>query len=155
MNLTEIEPVDIIMHIEQNFNRAQTTGLNCLIFLSLREETSVAYQLHEWGFHDIPEYIVAGCDSLGENDLIELATEIATSLLDELVTNLQEPENGENTTAALVSVNAEPVAVQAIEPEYIAPLLSDYSPTIEPLLSDYSPTYQALSSHYPPTYEAQ
>ncbi len=113
MNLTQ--PEEIITYIEQNFNRAQATGLNCLIFLSLREETSVAYQQAEWGFNDIPEHIIAQCDSLEENDLIELATEIATGLLDELVTNLREPEN------------AQPVVQQAIEPEPSTPLLSDYS----------------------------
>lgn len=153
MNLTQ--PEEIITHIEQNFNHAQATGLNCLIFLALREQTSVAYHWNEWGFADIPQQVIAWCDELQEDDLLDLTTQITVGLLEELVTNLPKPENGEITTAALVSVNAEPVAVQAIEPEYIAPLLSDYSPTIEPLLSDYSPTYQALSSHYPPTYEAQ
>ncbi|BAY77942.1 hypothetical protein NIES25_44120 [Nostoc linckia NIES-25] len=112
MNLTQ--PEEIITYIEQNFNRAQATGLNCLIFLSLREQTSVAYQHSEWGFDDIPEHIIAQCDSLEEDDLIELATEIATGLLDELVTNLREPENAEST------------AVQAIEPNLTPSLLSDY-----------------------------
>ncbi|MFN6540890.1 MAG: hypothetical protein RM021_031740 [Nostoc sp. EkiNYC01] len=113
MNLTQ--PEEIITHIEQNFNRAQATGLNCLIFLALREQTSVAYHWNEWGFADIPQQVIAWCDELQEDDLLDLTTQITVGLLDELVTNLREPEN------------IQPVAAQAIEPNPTPSLLSDYS----------------------------
>jgi hypothetical protein len=114
MNLTEIKPIDIIIHIEQNFNRTQATGLNCLIFLALREQTTIAYQRKEWGFEDIPEYILGWCDSLEENDLIQLAVDITAGLLDEII------------GAAVESKNPESIAVQAIEAKVNTPLLSDY-----------------------------
>jgi hypothetical protein len=114
MNPTEIKPIDIIIHIEQNFNRTQATGLNCLIFLALREQTTIAYQRKEWGFEDIPEYILSWCDSLEENDLIQLAADIAAGLLDEIIPAAVEPKE------------AEPVAMQVIEQKVNTPLLSDY-----------------------------
>ncbi|MEH2200947.1 hypothetical protein [Nostoc sp.] len=97
-----------------SLNRAQTTGLNCLIFLSLREQTTVAYQKKEWGFDDIPEQIITWCDSLEENDLIELATDIAIGLLEEII------------GAAVEPTSAQIIAMQAIEAKINTPLLSDY-----------------------------
>jgi hypothetical protein len=114
MNLTEIKPIDIIIHIEQNFNRTQATGLNCLIFLALREQTTIAYQRKEWGFEDIPEYIVSWCDSLEEDDLIQLAADIAAGLLDEII------------GAAVEPTSAQIITMQAIESKVCTPLLSDY-----------------------------
>jgi hypothetical protein len=114
MNLIEIKPIDIIIHIEQNFNRTQATGLNSLIFLALREQTTIAYQRKEWGFEDIPEYILGWCDSLEENDLIQLAADIAAGLLDEIIAAAIEPNN------------AQVITVQAIESKVNTPLLSDY-----------------------------
>lgn len=114
MNITDIKPPDIITHIEQNFNRSQATGLNCLIFLSLREQTTVAYQKKEWGFEDIPEQIVTWCDSLEEGELIQLAEEITAGLLDEII------------AAAVEPTNAQILTMQAIEAKVSIPLLSDY-----------------------------
>ncbi|MEH1862061.1 MAG: hypothetical protein V7L21_29575 [Nostoc sp.] len=114
MNLTEINRLDIISHIEQNFNRTQTTGLNCLIFLALREKSTIAYQKKEWGFEDIPEQIITWCDSLEEIELIELGADIAAGLLDEII------------TAAVEPTNAQIIAMQAIEAKVNTPLLSDY-----------------------------
>ncbi|MHC5853786.1 hypothetical protein [Nostoc sp.] len=114
MNVADIKPSDIITHIEQNFNRTQATGLNCLIFLSLREQTTVAYQRKEWGFDDIPEHIIAWCDSLQEDGLIQLAEEITAGLLDEII------------AAAVESKNAQVVTIQAIEAKPNTTLLSDY-----------------------------
>jgi hypothetical protein len=113
MNLAKT-PAEIISEIANSLTRTQAAGLNALIFLALREETSVAYQHKEWGFLDIPGFIVAWCDYLEEDALLELATEItSTTLSDELVTNLR----GENTTAALEVENAQTIAGQAIEQE--------------------------------------
>ncbi|MEH2307014.1 hypothetical protein [Nostoc sp.] len=114
MDLTDIKPVDIITHIEQNFNRSQATGLNCLIFLALREQTSVAYQHKEYCFEDIPEQIIAWCDCMDEHDLVGLATEIANGLWDE------------NIAAAVEPGNAETQSAQPIEDQNQPTLLSDY-----------------------------
>lgn len=84
-SIPETNKIDLIVHIEQNFNRPQATGLNCLIFLSIREQTSVTYQWDEWGFTDIPQQVIQWCDELEENDLLSLAADIATSLLEELL----------------------------------------------------------------------
>lgn len=114
MNITGINHLDIITHIHQNFNRTQATGLNCLIFLSLREQTTIAYQKKEWRFEDIPEQVIAWCDSLEEDDLIELGADIAAGLLDEII------------AAAVEPTNAQILAMQAIEAKVNTPLLSDY-----------------------------
>lgn len=114
MNLPQ-KPVDIILYIEQNFTRAQANGLNALVFLAMREQTSVAYQQMEWGFTDIPQEIIALCDSLDEYHLVFLGVEIASWLL-----------GGKKATILAEAENAQTVAVQAIEPQSITPLLSDY-----------------------------
>lgn len=75
-SLTDVNPNDIITHVEQNFSRAQATGLNCLIFLSIREQTSVSYQHEELGFDDIPQQIVTWCDRLDVDALLELTARI-------------------------------------------------------------------------------
>ena len=114
MNVTEINRLDIVSHIEQNFNRTQTTGLNCLIFLALQEKSTIAYQKKEWGFEDIPEQIIQACDSLEEIELIELGADIAAGLLEEI------------TGAAVEPTSAQIIAMQAIEAKINTPLLSDY-----------------------------
>lgn len=74
---------NLVAHIEMNFTRAQATGLASLIFLSLREQTTLAYQWDEWGFTDIPQEFITWCDEqLEEDDLISLAADIAASLLE-------------------------------------------------------------------------
>ncbi|WP_445629285.1 hypothetical protein [Nostoc sp. DSM 114167] len=83
MNVTEI-----INYVEQNFNRAQATGLNSLIFLALREQTTVVHQRKEQGFDDIPRHIAAWCDELPDQYLLAIATAINTHLLDELTNTL-------------------------------------------------------------------
>ncbi|MEH2456553.1 hypothetical protein [Nostoc sp.] len=83
-SLTGIKAVNIIAHVQRNLNRAQATGLNCLIFLALREQTTIAYQRKEWAFEDIPEQIINWCDELSESDILVLASEIAIGLSDEI-----------------------------------------------------------------------
>ena len=116
--LTDISSNDIITHIEQNFSHAQATGLNCLIFLSMREQTTVAFQHEELGFKDIPQQIVTWCDGLDVDDLLELATRITAGLLDDLLetgtqvlTDLLE----EVTAAALNTKSAQNVTVHPID----------------------------------------
>ncbi len=114
MNLTDINPVDIITHIKQNFNRDQAVGLNSLIFLALREDTSVACQWRSWGSEDIPDQVIGWCGRMDEHDLLELAASIANGLLDE------------DFTAALDTENAKRPTVQAIDDQNQPTLLSDY-----------------------------
>jgi hypothetical protein len=113
-SLTDIKPTDIITHIEQNFNRTQAIGLNCLIFLALREGTNVGHQRKEWGFGDIPEQMITWCDQLDNDDLLELGTAIANALFDEIITMSMFTENAQN------------YAVQAIDHQKQPTLLSDY-----------------------------
>ncbi|PHJ60248.1 hypothetical protein VF14_11575 [Nostoc linckia z18] len=89
--LSDINRSNIIAYIERSLDRRQVIGLNCLIFLALREQTTVAYQRQEWGFTDIPEEVIAWCDKLAEDDLIALAADIAAGLLEELVAEPPEP----------------------------------------------------------------
>ena len=107
MNLAEINRQNIVSYIERNFNRTQVTGLNCLIFLALREKSTIAYQKKEWGFEDLSEQIVSWCDSLGEIELIELGADIAASLLEEII------------TAAVEPTSAQVIAMQTIEAKII------------------------------------
>ncbi|MDZ8135170.1 MAG: hypothetical protein RM049_07675 [Nostoc sp. DedQUE04] len=109
MNVTEI-----ITYIEQNFNRTQAIGLNSLIFLSLREDTSVGYQWKSWGFVDIPKQVIDWCGCMDEHDLIELATAIANCLIDGIIPTAVEP------------ANAQIIAMQAIDKQKQPSLLSDY-----------------------------
>ncbi|MDZ8096402.1 MAG: hypothetical protein RMZ42_31365 [Nostoc sp. DedQUE05] len=109
MNVTEI-----ITYIEQNFNRTQATGLNSLIFLALREQTTVMHQKKEWGFDDIPVPIARWCDELQDQYLLAIATAINTHLLDEL------------TNKSMFANSAQNHVVQAIEPQKQPSLLSDY-----------------------------
>ncbi len=85
MNVTDIKPSDIIAKIG-DFNRAQATGLNCLIFLAVREQTTVTYQFEENDFDDIPEEIVNLCDRLDDDALLDLAGHITFSLVTEKAT---------------------------------------------------------------------
>ncbi|MFN6484618.1 MULTISPECIES: hypothetical protein [unclassified Nostoc] len=105
---------EIITHIERNFNRTQATGLNSLIFLALREQTTVMHQRKECGFDDIPVPIASWCDELPDQYLLAIATAINTHLLDEL------------TNKSMFANNAQNHTVQAIEPQNQPSLLSDY-----------------------------
>jgi hypothetical protein len=90
--VTDISRQDIVARIEENFNRAQATGLNCLIFLSLREQSTVAYQWDEWGFTDIPQQVIAWCDQLKEHELLLLTTDIAVGLVKKIIADGFEEE---------------------------------------------------------------
>ncbi|QLE41694.1 hypothetical protein FD723_15565 [Nostoc sp. C052] len=105
---------EIITHIEQNLNRTQATGLNCLIFLALREGSDVAHHWNEWGFADIPQQVIVWCDELLEDELLNVATAIINGLLDDIF------------TAALGTENAQKLTPQAIKPQNQPTLLSDY-----------------------------
>ncbi len=127
--LTDINPSDIVGHIEQNFNRTQATGLNSLIFLALREQTTVVHQRKEWGFEDIPQHIAAWCDELTDDDLLEVATAITTGLLDNLVetgTQVMSDLLDDFAAAALEAKNIQNYAAQAIDDQNKPNLLSDY-----------------------------
>lgn len=112
MNVTDIKLSDIIAKIG-DFNRAQSTGLNCLIFLAVREETTVTYQKEEMGFEDIPPQIARLCDRL-DDALLDLAGRITLALI------------MEKNAAALDEENAQLIAVQAIDDQKQPTLLSDY-----------------------------
>ncbi|AVH71574.1 hypothetical protein [Nostoc sp. 'Lobaria pulmonaria (5183) cyanobiont'] len=113
MNVTDTKPVDIITRIG-NFNHTQAIGLNCLIFLAVREQTTVTYQYEELGFEDIPQQIVTLCDRLDDDALLDLAGQITFCLVTE------------KTAAALEEENAQLLAAQAIDDQKQPTLLSDY-----------------------------
>ncbi len=112
-SLTDIKPDDIITRIG-NFNRTQATGLNVLIFLAVREQTTVTYQHEEIGYDDIPLEIVNLCDRLDDYDLLDLAGRITFALI------------AEENAAALEEENAQHVAAQAVDDQNQPTLLSDY-----------------------------
>ncbi|MEH1916978.1 hypothetical protein [Nostoc sp.] len=113
MNLTDIKTSDIIAKIG-DFNRAQAIGLNCLIFLALREQTSVTRQHEEFGFEDIPPQIAQSCDRLDDDALLDLAGQITFCLVTE------------KATAAADEENAQLLVEQAIYDQNQPTLLSDY-----------------------------
>jgi hypothetical protein len=80
-SITNMDEIEILTHIEQNLDHPQATGLNCLIFLSLREQTSIAYQQHQWRFSDIPEQIIQWCDALEKSHLLYLSIKIGSLLM--------------------------------------------------------------------------
>jgi hypothetical protein len=113
-SLTDTNPIDIITYLDQNFNYRQTTGLNALVLLALREQTTVGHQHKELGFEDIPEQVIAWCDCLNEDDLTQLATEIANGLWDE------------NIAAVMPMKANKTLPAQAIDDQNQPNLLSDY-----------------------------
>ncbi len=90
--LTDISRQDIVAYIEESFNPAQAAGLNCLIFLSLREQSTVAYQWDEWGFTDIPQQVITWCDELKEHELRLLTVDIAIGLVKKFIADGFEEE---------------------------------------------------------------
>ncbi len=64
-------------------NHKQLTGLCCLVFLAIREKTTIEHQWEEWGFDDIPHQIILDCE-MDDAGLLELATTAATYLLEDL-----------------------------------------------------------------------
>lgn len=113
MNVTEINLENIITRIG-NFDLAQAAGLNCLIFLALREQTTVTYQFEENDFDDIPEEIVRLCDEFDDKYRLDLAGRITLALI------------MEKNAAALDEENAQYLATQAIDAQNQPTLLSDY-----------------------------
>lgn len=91
-SLTGITKSDIITQIG-NFNRTQATGLNCLIFLAVREQTTVTYQYEEHDFEDIPEQIIYLCDRLDDDALLDLAGQITFCLVTETAVASVDEEN--------------------------------------------------------------
>lgn len=73
---------EIIFHL----NHVQLTGLGCLVFLAIREKTTLHYQWKEWGFTDIPNETILELE-MSDAGLLELATAIATYLLEDLTIN--------------------------------------------------------------------
>ncbi|WP_445626445.1 hypothetical protein [Nostoc sp. DSM 114167] len=113
MTVTNTKPDDIIARIG-DFNRTQATGLNVLIFLAVREQTTVTYQYEEIGYDDIPQQIVNLCDRLDDDDLLDLAGRITLALI------------AEENSAALDEENAQSLAAQAIGAQSQLNSLSDY-----------------------------
>ena len=72
---------EILFHL----NHTQLTGLGCLAFLAIREKSTLKYQWKEWGFTDIPLETILEFE-LDDTGLLELATAIATYLLEDLTT---------------------------------------------------------------------
>jgi len=122
--MDEMSVTGIITYIEQHFNRQQATGLNSLIFLALREQTTVMHQRKKLGFDDIPVPIASWCDELPDQYLLQVATAIITVLLDEI------------TNRSIFAKNAQNHAVRAVEGQNKPTLLSDYSPTYEVYFTD-------------------
>lgn len=67
----------------EQLTTAQLAGLGALVYLAIREETTVLYQFEEWGFDDVPQEIVAYCD-FSEVPLEHIAFEIAVYVLQDL-----------------------------------------------------------------------
>ena len=44
--------------ILSELNHTQLTGLGCLVFLAIREKTTLEHQWKEWGFTDIPQQTI-------------------------------------------------------------------------------------------------
>jgi hypothetical protein len=70
---------EILFHL----THVQLTGLGCLVFLAIREKTTLEHQWEEWGFDDIPHETIVQLE-LDEADLLELATAAASYLLADL-----------------------------------------------------------------------
>lgn len=84
---------DLITYIYKNFSRSEAIGLNCLIFLALHRNTTVAYQHQTMRFEEISDQIIEWCDELeGDDDLLEVAKQITLNLL-EVEVNAAAPED--------------------------------------------------------------
>ncbi|WP_242045462.1 MULTISPECIES: hypothetical protein [unclassified Calothrix] len=76
------QETDIYSHVSEHFDRAQASGLQVLIYMALREQTSIAYQHKELNFHDIPLNIVLSVDALSEDEQLYLASQIASDMFE-------------------------------------------------------------------------
>lgn len=65
-------------------NLAQLSGLATLIFLSIREKTSIAYQWKEWGFTDISHETIQEFqryfDQLTNTEMLQIVNSITSSI---------------------------------------------------------------------------
>lgn len=70
---------EILFHM----NRTQLSGLGCLVFLAIREKSTLEYQWKEWGFEDISLETILEFE-LEDEELMELASAIAVYVLEDL-----------------------------------------------------------------------
>lgn len=63
----------------EQLTTAQLAGLGALVYLAIREETTVLYHFEEWGFDDIPKELIAYCD-FSDVSLERIAFRIAVRL---------------------------------------------------------------------------
>jgi hypothetical protein len=83
----EVSPMnDQIEEILFRLTHVQLTGLGCLAFLAIRENTTIEHQWKEWGFSDIPHETIVEFQ-LDDAGLLELATVCATYILEDLAIN--------------------------------------------------------------------
>jgi hypothetical protein len=73
---------EILFHL----NHVQLTGLGCLAFLAIRENSTLERKWREQGFFDIPYETILSFE-LEDADLMELVTVIATRIFEDLTTN--------------------------------------------------------------------
>lgn len=66
-----------VLDMMSDFNRPQVLGVAALIFIAHREQTSLHYQWEEFGFSDIPDFIVHSIDQLDDDDQFAIAERIA------------------------------------------------------------------------------
>lgn len=74
----------ILEYTQQHLDRSQILGLQTLIYLSLREQTSIAYQHKEMGFTDIPLELATATDALSEEEQLYLAAQIADEIFEDI-----------------------------------------------------------------------
>jgi hypothetical protein len=79
-NTSDTEQDIVISQILSSLNCSQLAGLNTLLFLSIREKSSIAYQYKEWAFTDIPSKVIYCCDNLDNKQQLKLAIQIAEKL---------------------------------------------------------------------------
>lgn len=78
-NFNSLNPKKYHRYIAQ-LNLSQLAGLGTLIFLSIREKTTIAYQHKEWGFTDIPRETIDLIDQLTDTEQLQIANSIALAL---------------------------------------------------------------------------
>lgn len=73
---------DIYQYMSE-IDRPKVYGLQALIYMSLREQTSIAYQHEELNFSDIPPEVISRVDELSEEEQLYLAAQIADDIFEE------------------------------------------------------------------------
>lgn len=69
----------------EQLTTAQLARLGVLVYLAIREETTVLYQFEEWGFEDVPQDIIVCCD-FSTIPLEHIVTKVASNTQQDLVT---------------------------------------------------------------------